>query len=226
MHPKLKHFYPELLFGVHCMIRGSVPLMETALRCVRTDAHADPVAEGLQAYLEKHIPEEMHHADWVLEDLEVLGVRREDILKRIPSPAWAALVGSQYYWILHVHPVALLGYIAVLEGDPPSEAALEEAVLRTGLPREAFRTLFKHAALDPHHGEDLNTVLDELPLSPEHISLIGVSAMTTECLLDRAFEEVLPESGLLSRVPAASSAPRRKGSGRGKPHAMPKGIGG
>ena len=32
----------------------------------------------------------------------------------------AALVGAQYYWIRHVHPVALLGYVMLLEGYPPS----------------------------------------------------------------------------------------------------------
>ena len=30
----------------------------------------------------------------------------------MPSPAVAALVGSQYYWLLHHHPVALLGFVA------------------------------------------------------------------------------------------------------------------
>jgi hypothetical protein len=32
-----------------------------------------------------------------------------------PSANVAALVGAQYYWILHHHPVALLGYMATLE---------------------------------------------------------------------------------------------------------------
>lgn len=75
---------------------------------------------GLATYLERHVDEERQHDDWLLEDLAELGVAREDVWGRIPSPNIAALVGSQYYWMRHYHPVALLGYIAVLEGRPPS----------------------------------------------------------------------------------------------------------
>ena len=71
----------------------------------------------------------------------------------------ASLVGSQYYWIFHTHPVALLGYIAVLEGNPAPIEFLNEVVERTGLPRAAFGSMFKHAALDLQHRNDLDEVL-------------------------------------------------------------------
>ena len=38
----------------------------------------------------------------------------------MPPPSVAGLVGSQYYWILHHHPVAFLGYVALMEGYPPT----------------------------------------------------------------------------------------------------------
>jgi pyrroloquinoline quinone (PQQ) biosynthesis protein C len=190
-HPELRRLYPDLLFTVHCIIRASVPLMESALAFSRRRAHADPVAAELAEYLAEHIPQEMHHDDWLLEDMEVLRINRAQVLQRIPSPAVAVAVGAQYYWIHHYHPVALLGYIAVLEGQPPVEASLEEAVALTGFPREAFRTFFKHAQLDPHHRDELNQLLDRLQLSAEQSALISISAMSSASLLDRAFEEVL-----------------------------------
>jgi len=119
-HPRLPEIYPEFLFRNHAVIRASVPLMEAAAASCQSSMASDLLAAGMFRYLTHHVPGETHHDDWVLEDLEVLGVCRRKALARIPPPAVAALVGSQYYWIQYFHPVALLGFIAVLEGTPPS----------------------------------------------------------------------------------------------------------
>lgn len=190
-HPSFRSLYPEYLFTLHCMIRASVPLMETALARTEQVGDRDPVAQYLGRYLSRHIGEEMHHDDWLLDDMETLGLGREDVLRRPPSATVASLVGSQYYWIHHYHPVALLGYIAILEGYPPTVAQIEEMSGRTGYPREAFRTLLKHAHLDPHHRDDLNAALDEMPLFPEHHTLLGLSALQTVSLASQALREVV-----------------------------------
>ncbi len=118
-HPELPGLFADYLVRTHSIIRASVPLMETARARAEELAAHDDVAADLATYLAHHIREERHHDDWLLDDLEALGVARDAVLARMPSPTVAALVGSQYYWIRHYHPVALLGYIAVLEGTPP-----------------------------------------------------------------------------------------------------------
>ena len=140
-HPRVRELYPEYLVTSHCIIRASVPLMETGRERALALADDDPVAAALAPYYEHHIPEELHHDDWLLDDLEVLGRERSDVLSRIPTPTVAALVGAQYYWMLHFHPVALLGYIAVLEGYPPTPELIDDLVASTGYDRSAFRTL-------------------------------------------------------------------------------------
>jgi len=190
--PRLSSFYPDLLFVGHCIIRASVPLMQAALRTARASDSDDPVVTALVSYFSHHIPEEMDHDDWLLQDLAELGVTRKKVLARMPPASVAQLVGSQYYWILHQDPVALLGYIAVLEGSPLSQPELERAISTSGLPQMAFRTLMKHAKLDPHHRDDLDLVLDSLPLTEAQASLVGSSAILTTALLDDAFAEVLP----------------------------------
>ena len=190
-HPQVRQLYPEVLLLQHSIMRASVPLMEAA--CLRANSLGDPLSATLSQYFGVHAREELHHDEWLVEDLQLLGFTREQVLGRLSSSTVAALVGSQYYWIHHVHPVALLGYIAVLEGEPPSISGLEDLVARTGLPHAAFRTYFKHAQLDPQHRADLDTILDTLPLTSAQQSLLGVNAIQTVALLTCAFEEVLQQ---------------------------------
>jgi hypothetical protein len=189
-HRRFKQLVPDYLFRIHSIIRASVPVMETALQRATSMAANDAVAASLAAYLNQHIAEERHHDDWLLDDLEVLGISRDAIWSRMPSATVAALVGSQYYWIHHHHPIAVLGYIAVLEGNPPLESDIEEVIERTGLPADVFRTFIKHARLDPHHRDDLDAALDAMPLGEEHETLIATSALETQHLLAVSLTEV------------------------------------
>jgi Iron-containing redox enzyme len=193
-HPRVRDLYPEYLFASHCVIRASVPLMEVARAAAQARAETDPVSAALPPYLEEHIEEELDHDEWLLDDLALIGRARSGILERVPAPTVAALVGAQYYWVLHHHPVALLGHIAVLEGYPPTPAMVEELRARTGYPAAAFRTMLAHAELDPGHREELFDLIDSLPLTRDHSALIGLSAMHTVQMYARAIEEILEEA--------------------------------
>jgi hypothetical protein len=186
--PDFGRLYAGYLFHVHAIVRASVPVMQAALDRARARAKDDGVAAALAEYLAAHVPEELNHDEWVLQDLQVLGVDRATVLKKMPTPAVAALVGSQYYWIFHHHPVAVLGYIAVLEGSPPDVAHIEEVSRRTGLPLQAFSTMLKHARLDPHHRDDFDRFIDSLAPPPEHAALVGVSALHTVHALSHVIE--------------------------------------
>jgi hypothetical protein len=188
--PRIADLYPEYLFTLHSVIRASVPLMETARERARKLAKEDPVCEILAPYLDEHIPEEADHDEWLLEDLELLCEDRSSVLARPPSPTVAAAVGAQYYWILHYHPVALLGYIALLEGYPPSIELVDELVDRTGHSRAAFRTLIAHAELDPEHRDELDAVLDRLPVRREQSTAMGLSAIYSVQMLARAIDQL------------------------------------
>jgi hypothetical protein len=212
-HPRFRELYPEFLILVHQMIRATVPLMRTALRRCRELADHDPVAAAMVPYLAQHIREELYHDDWMLEDLEFLGIRRAEVLRRMPSPAVASLIGAHYYWIHHHHPVAKLGQIAVMEGYPSTVAFIDLLAERTGYARPAFRTLEKHCHLDTQHRDDFNTLLDGMPLQEEHHAILETSALHTvrgavqtyRELLKRAAGAVAPEPVTtvhLPRVPA------------------------
>jgi hypothetical protein len=177
--PRAERLYPEYLIALHGVVRASVPLLEEARRASLAIAGSDAVAAGLLGWLERHVEEETGHDQWLLEDLETLGVRADEVWARPPADSTARAVGAQYYWIRHDHPVALLGYVAVVEGRPPSVAFLDRLVETTGLPPAAFRTLYRHAESDVAHGADLRALLDALPLAGRHESLLARSAVHT-----------------------------------------------
>lgn len=183
--------YGAYLAAMHQVIRASVPLMErAALRCREL---TDPVAGPLARYLEEHVEEERGHDDWLVADLAAAGLDPAELLARQPPVAVARLAGPQYYWIEHHHPVALLGYIRVLEGHAPAPWLAGRLQRGTGLPAAAFRTVAEHAGLDGGHLAGLDRTLDALALSPARQREVTVSALQT---LDAAIElfTVLGES--------------------------------
>lgn len=189
---RLAELWPAYLSTEHEIIRATVPLTLAARR--RAAASPDPVCDGLVAYLDEHVDEEKGHDATLLEDLEALGVDHASVLRRMPSPTVAQLVGAQYYWIEHHHPIAFLGFVAVMEGFPPTPALIETLRRRTGLPAAAFRTYEEHGRLDPGHRDHLDRTLDALPLTRAHEEIVGISALSTTVLLPQTIDEVLASS--------------------------------
>jgi hypothetical protein len=192
-HPHARELFPQYMAAGYQLARAMVPLMERALDRSRELAPNDPVAEGLAEYLERHIPEEMHGDEpggAALDDLEALGVDRLALQAQLPPPKMAALLGAQYFWIFHYHPVAILGFLH-LEAYHPHRPSLEAFIERTGLPRDGFRQLLLHAKLDAVHARELDRVLDSLPLEPRHEQLIGLSALQTVALLAEVWLDVV-----------------------------------
>ena len=189
-HPDIAKLYPVMLFRIHCMARATVPLMEEAIEELQKRP-AESITDPLIDYFQQQIPQETGHDIWLLEDLEALGIPRGQTLARMPPPTVAALIGAQYYWIRHHHPLALLGYIAVVESETPSLELVERSIQRTGLPKQAFRNFSRHAILEPSHNEALDRLFDDLPLSAEQLGLIGVSLTQTVNMIAQAAEEIL-----------------------------------
>jgi Iron-containing redox enzyme len=174
----LPRLIPAYLLLMHQMARISIPLMETACEEAKR-ASEDLICRALTDYLVRHIEEERHHDEWFLEDLISIGFTPTQILEVLPPADVASLVGGQYYWILHHHPIALLGYLAMLEGNAPPLLLVDQLQAQTGLPHSAFRTLRLHAVADQDHQAALDALIDELPLEAHHECLIAVSAAHT-----------------------------------------------
>jgi hypothetical protein len=204
-HEQLAELYPRFLITIHGSVRATVPLMMAAVDDLRRRTPRVRLNQSLIEYLEQHAAEEAEHEEWLLQDLVALGINREATLRAYGATAIASLVGAQYYWIRHAHPVALLGCFAVLEGHPPTLIQLDDAQRRTGLPAEGFRMLRQHATLDVHHGAELFDLIDRLPLDADLAGLLSVSAVHTMGALAEMFGSLLATH---PPVPQAVSAGR------------------
>lgn len=193
-HGDFSRVYVDYLFLLHSMMRAAVSLMGEAVSQLESRPQ-DDASRALIQYFRRHGLEEQGHDAWVLEDLEELGVDRERALRRMPSPSVAQLVGAQYYWIRHYDPVALLGYLMVLEGYPSPVAAVEDLAKRSGVPAAAFRTVRRHAADDIGHSRELDRLIDRLPLTEQQFELVCVNASMTVSSLIRCAQELLDNEG-------------------------------
>jgi hypothetical protein len=159
-----KEVFKNYLITMHFIMRSSVPLMQTAYEICKKNKTSELIRKTTKYFCD-HIQEELNHDEWLIDDLETIGISRQHVMTLKPPNVVAELVGSQYYWIYHFHPICLLGYIAFLEGNPPEKETVDELKNITGYPETAFRTIAKHSYLDPNHRNDMNLLLDSLPLT-------------------------------------------------------------
>lgn len=119
----------------------------------------------IRYFLYRHMHEESGHEQWVLNDLEAVGVAQSLVVAYVPSPHALALSGYNYWAADRRHPCSILGMMYVLEviasvyGGPFS-AAVKDALLLKGDRGTSF--INSHAAIDTQHMVELRDVLNFL----------------------------------------------------------------
>ena len=179
-HPRFRERYVEYCFTLHAIVRGQRPphgdgaVARSGAPSARMPwrRRSSPTWSSTSRRRCATTSGSSRISRWSAID-------RAEVLERPVAATIAGLVGAQYYWAQHCHPAALLGYLLVIEGNPPTPDLVHRLVEQTGHPRQAFRFLEKHAQLSSHHRDDLHAMLDELPLSTENLALIGISALHT-----------------------------------------------
>jgi hypothetical protein len=198
--PDVRDLYPRYLITMHGITRSAVPLLEAAAERSRALAPGDAVAARLAPYFAHHAREETGHDRWVLEDIEAVGGDATEPGRVMPSAQVANLVGAQYYWLRHHHPVTLLGHMAVIEGGSPTPGFAARLQALTGYPEDCFRTIARHERIDIGHGRELFDLIDTLPLTQGHETMLGISAYHTISSIIDVLGEI--RSSLPVKVPA------------------------
>jgi hypothetical protein len=189
-HPELPRLFPAFLIQAFCVMRSGLALMSAAHDRSLTMSN-DSVAASLAAYLRVHIDEEKGHDLWLLDDICSLGYVESDVIVAPPCDSVVNLIGSQYFWMNHVHPVSVMGYLILMEGYAPLPSQLEDIRIKSGAPATAFRCLTRHAEDDPTHLAELNHALDCMSLTRDQTHAVSMGAFAAIENTAAMFEELV-----------------------------------
>jgi pyrroloquinoline quinone (PQQ) biosynthesis protein C len=131
--------------------------------CAAAASRLDDGLRGVRYFLYEHMQEERGHEQWVLDDLEAVGVPAPEALAHAPSTWTLGLVGYNYWAADRRHPASVLGMLYALEViasvyGGPFASAIKESLLLDGERGVSF--IGSHATMDARHMAELRVVLD------------------------------------------------------------------
>ena len=133
--------------------------------CAAAASRIPDTHRQIRYHLYEHMHEESGHEEWVLNDLEAVGVSPEATRAHAPEVHTLALSGYNYWAAERRHPCSVLGMIYALEviasvyGGPFSSAIRESLFLQDD---RGVSFVSSHATMDAEHMAELRIVLNTL----------------------------------------------------------------
>lgn len=151
--------YRKLLLELYHVVWHFNPTCAAAA-CRVTDRH-----RHVRYFLYDHMNEEKGHEEWVLNDLEVVGVDMETARAYSPTLVMLGLNGYNYWSADRRHPCSVLGMIYTLEVvasvyGGQMTAAISDSLLLEGDRGISF--ISSHATMDAEHMAELRVVLNRV----------------------------------------------------------------
>ncbi|KNZ33695.1 MAG: hypothetical protein AD742_04460 [Methylibium sp. NZG] len=133
--------------------------------CAAAASRVGDAQKQVRYFLYDHMNEEKGHEEWVVNDLEAMGVTAEEALAYKPTAHMLALNGYNYWSADRLHPCSVLGMLYALEViasvyGGPMTAAITDSLLLQGDRGISF--ISSHATLDAEHMADLRLILNTL----------------------------------------------------------------
>jgi pyrroloquinoline quinone (PQQ) biosynthesis protein C len=151
--------YRALLLELYSIVWYFNPISAAAASRV-PDTH-----QQVRYHLYEHMHEEMGHEQWVMNDLEAIGVSPDVVRAHQSLPDTLALNGYNHWAADRRHPCSVLGMMYVLEviasvyGGSFSDA-IRESLLLEGERGVSF--ISSHATMDAEHMAQLRIVLNTI----------------------------------------------------------------
>lgn len=151
--------YRALLLELYHVVWHFNPVCAAAASRI-ADSHRQ-----IRYFLYEHMHEESGHEQWVMNDLEAVGVAPAATQAHAPSPDTLALNGYNYWAAERRHPCSVFGMLYALEVissvyGGPFASAIRESLLLEGERGVSF--IGSHASLDAKHMAELRSVLNTL----------------------------------------------------------------
>ncbi len=163
-----KSSYVNFLIQLYPIVSNFCPLMAAAVgRCA--DRYTN-----LRMYLYEHIEHEKGHEIMVINDLEQLGYKCDDLPRVNPDPAARAMLAYNYYAIDRIDPHYVIGMLYVLEllssGYASNIAQSISRAIDYPITR-GFSFLDSHGTLDDDHLADLMGLIQSIE-SPDLVKKV------------------------------------------------------
>jgi pyrroloquinoline quinone (PQQ) biosynthesis protein C len=134
-------------------------------QCAAAASRMPDTHRQVRYHLYEHMQEESGHEEWVVNDLDAVGVGPEATRAHKPSAYTQGLIGYNYWAADRRHPCSVLGMMYTLEviasvyGGPFANA-IRESLLLEGERGVSF--VSSHATMDAEHMAEMRTVLNTL----------------------------------------------------------------
>ena len=159
--------------------------------CAAAASRIPDAQRQVRYFLYEHMHEESGHEEWVLNDLEAVGVGPSVTKAHVASVDTLALTGYHYWAAERRHPCSVLGMMYVLEVIASVYGGTFAAAIRDSLLLQGDRGISfigSHATMDMEHMASLREILNTL---------------TDEAAREAVVESALVNFHLVTRVFAA-----------------------
>ena len=155
--------YRALLLELYHVVWNFNPVCAAAAS--RMGTPDDEVLQPIRHFLYEHMHEESGHENWVLNDLDAVGVALQPAREHAPSVHTLALNGYNYWAADRRHPCSVIGMLYSLEVissvyGGPFASAIRERLLLDGDCGVSF--IDSHASLDAKHIAELRLVINQI----------------------------------------------------------------
>lgn len=165
--------YIAFLTEAYHHVRHTVPLLKACRD--HLPAHLAWMEDALDEYVE----EETGHDEWILNDLQALGVDRDAVQRAGPGAATEIMVAYAYDTIHRNHAVGFFGMVHVLEGTSVALALNAADRIQQGLnlPATAFSYLRSHGTLDREHTAHFAELMNRLDDEQDRAAVVHAARM-------------------------------------------------
>ena len=143
--------------------------------CAAAASRLPDTHRQVRYFLYEHMHEESGHEEWVLNDLDAVGVGAQATRAHQPSESTLALAGYNHWSADRRNPCSVLGMLYALEviasvyGGPFASAITESLLLQGG---RGVSFISSHATMDAEHMADLRQVLNTLRDEAAHDAVV------------------------------------------------------
>jgi pyrroloquinoline quinone (PQQ) biosynthesis protein C len=165
--------YRNLLLELYHVVWHFNPICAAAASRI-PDSH-----KHIRFFLYDHMKEEAGHEEWVLNDLDAVGVDRGYAISCQPKFFVTALIGYNYWIADRRHPCGVLGMVYALEviasvyGGPVTSAIRDSLLLETD---RGISFISSHATLDAAHMAELRVVMNQIEDDDAKDSIVAATA--------------------------------------------------